>query len=113
MVPKNTNGPAYAEPSSYSVVREHSVQTQYWSGVLLVSSYLRRLSLRFLLNEILHHKPENGPDGTRTRICDLDRVLCSHCTTGPITSLKNLMTHPQGRESQRFRDVSKSGKEVG
>lgn len=29
---------------------------------------------------------ENGPGGTRTRICDLDRVLCSHYTTGPECS---------------------------
>jgi hypothetical protein len=32
--------------------------------------------------EQLLHKRENGPGGIRTRICDLDRVLCSHYTTG-------------------------------
>jgi hypothetical protein len=48
-----------------------------------VSSYLRRLSLRFLLNELLHHSGENGPGGIRTRICSFDRVLCSPYTTGP------------------------------
>jgi hypothetical protein len=29
------------------------------------------------------HSWENGPDGIRTRICDLDRVPCCHYTTGP------------------------------
>jgi hypothetical protein len=48
-----------------------------------MSSYLRRLSLRFLLDKLLHHNGENGPGGIRTRICDLDRVLCSPYTTGP------------------------------
>ena len=28
--------------------------------------------------------PESGPDGIRTRICDLRGVLCSHYTTGPL-----------------------------
>lgn len=27
---------------------------------------------------------ENGPDGIRTGICDLDRVPCSPYTTGPM-----------------------------
>ncbi len=33
--------------------------------------------------------PESGPDGIRTRICDLRGVLCSHYTTGPTL----LITH--------------------
>jgi|SRR5580692_6939805 hypothetical protein len=48
-----------------------------------MSSYLRRLSLRFLLDELLHHNRENGPGEIRTRICNFDRVLCSPYTTGP------------------------------
>jgi hypothetical protein len=52
-----------------------------------VSSYLRRLSLRFLPNKFLLHKRENGPGGIRTRICDCDRVLCFPYTTGPERSL--------------------------
>ena len=48
---KTTMAPRYAEPSNKSVVREHSVQQQYWSSGKIVSSYLRRLSLRFLLEQ--------------------------------------------------------------
>jgi hypothetical protein len=37
--------------------------------------------------KLLLHRWENGPGGIRTRICDLDRVLCCRCTTGPEQSL--------------------------
>ena len=33
--------------------------------------------------KLLLHRWESGPGGIRTRICDLDRVLCYRCTTGP------------------------------
>ena len=74
-------------PADRSHQQNHVVQAlclfQYLVRHMSVSSYLRRLSLRFLLNELLHHNGENGPGGIRTRICDCDRVLCSPYTTGP------------------------------
>ena len=63
-----------------------------------VSSYLRRLSLRFLLKRELLHIRENGPGGIRTRICDCDRVLCSPYTTGPACSVPRLA---QDRKAMR------------
>ena len=33
-------------------------------------------------------KPENGPGGTRTRICGFGRALCCHYTTGPECSFR-------------------------
>ena len=39
------------------------------------------------LAKLLLHRRENGPGGIRTRICDLDRVLCCRCTTGPERSV--------------------------
>ena len=55
---------------------KHSVQCQYLVRQGFLSSYLRRLSLPFLLDKLLHHNGENGPGGIRTRICNLDRELC-------------------------------------
>ena len=49
--------------------------------------------------KLILHKKENGPGGIRTRICDLDRVLCSRYTTGPErsfgvgTALGKVMRH--------------------
>ena len=63
-----------------------------------VSSYLRRLSLRFLLKRKLLHIRENGPGGIRTRIYDCDRVLCSPYTTGPACSVPGLA---QDRKAMR------------
>ncbi len=54
------------------------------------SSYLGRLSLCCLPNRSESSmNSENGPDGIRSGICDLDRVLCSRYTTGPVLSLRN------------------------
>jgi hypothetical protein len=39
---------------------------------------------------------ENGPGGIRTRICYLDRVLCSRYTTGPEASLWKPASHGKG-----------------
>jgi hypothetical protein len=39
--------------------------------------------------KLLLHRGESGPGGIRTRICDLDRVLCYRCTTGPERSLRD------------------------
>src|SRR5208283_3421882 len=47
------------------------------------SYFMGRVSLRFLPGDLLLHRRENGPGGIRTRICDLDRVLCCRYTTGP------------------------------
>lgn len=53
-----------------------------------VSSYLERVSLRYLPNRSSPpQNQENGPGGIRTRICNLDRVLCCRYTTGPERSL--------------------------
>ncbi len=70
-----------------------------------VSSYLRRLSLRFLLKRnLLRIRRENGPGGIRTRICDCDRVLCSPYTTGPACSVPRLaQDHKAMRHSSRIR----------
>jgi hypothetical protein len=55
-----------------------------------MSSYLGRLSLCCLPNRTESSTSrENGLDGIRTRICDLDRVLCSRYTTSPVLSLRN------------------------
>ena len=55
-----------------------------------MSSYLGRLSLCCLPNRTESStRRENGLDGIRTRICDLDRVLCSRYTTSPVLSLRN------------------------
>jgi hypothetical protein len=51
-----------------------------------MSSYPGRLSLGTLpkgTSLLFLHQTENGPSGIRTRICDLNGVLCSHHTTGP------------------------------
>ena len=83
-----TERPRFDRGHSKSVVSiEHSVQSQYrksdnscqvtWGDYLCIFSPLEVLLTRL-------RTWENGPDGTRTRICDLDRVLCSHYTTGPI-----------------------------
>jgi hypothetical protein len=47
------------------------------------------ISVFSLQAKLLLHRWENGPGGIRTRICDLDRVLCCRCTTGPEQSLCN------------------------
>jgi hypothetical protein len=52
--------------------------------VRALSSYLRKLSLySFPKKNSFSNHGENGSGGIRTRICDLDRVLCSHYTTDP------------------------------
>ena len=65
------------------------------------SSYLGRLSLRSLplLKSILH-RWENGPGGSRTRICDLDRVPCFRYTTGPDAKSLRIRRRTQGHKSQ-------------
>jgi hypothetical protein len=69
---------------------KHSVHPQYWTDARSMSSYLGRLSLCCLPNRTESPTSrENGLDGIRTRICDLDRVLCSRYTTSPVLSLRN------------------------
>src|SRR5271167_2630296 len=83
------------------IVKIRSVSTLSISVLVkhqAVSSYLRRLSLRFLLKRKLLHIRENGPGGIRTRICDCDRVLCSPYTTGPACSVPRLA---QDRKAMR------------
>jgi hypothetical protein len=72
-----------------------------------VSSYLRRLSLRFLLKRKLLHMRENGPGGIRTRICDCDRVLCSPYTTGPPCSVPRLAQDSKAMRHNSRARVSK------
>src|SRR5713226_5140144 len=85
--PRETEmAPNYPEPSKITWCKAlcpSSVLDRWCS----VSSYLGRLSLCCLPNRTeCFTNRENGPDGIRTRICDLDRVLCSRYTTGPVLS---------------------------
>lgn len=84
----NTNGSGCPEPSK-SRGATHSVQYQYSRLAWAMSSYLERLSLCSLPKmKLILHRRKNGPGGIRTRICDLDRVLCSRYTTGPESSVQ-------------------------
>ena len=79
---------------------KHSVHDQYWragqQSQVTRGDYLCVLSPK---RKLILHKKENGPGGIRTRICDLDRVLCSRYTTGPErsfgvgTALGKVMRH--------------------
>ncbi len=74
-------------PSARSHCKPRSVSTLSRSVLkneTAVSSYLGGLSLCFLpRRKFLLPRRENGPGGIRTRICGLDRVLCSRYTPGP------------------------------
>jgi hypothetical protein len=83
-----------------------------------MSSYLGRLSLCCLPNRTESSTSrENGLDGIRTRICDLDRVLCSRYTTSPVLSLRNdegyskIVDHNFSRRvSNRDKRIARFGK---
>src|SRR5713226_8745618 len=86
-----------------------------------MSSYLGRLSLCCLPNRTESSTSrENGLDGIRTGICDLDRVLCSRYTTSPVVSLRNDGGHSKTvdhnfsrRVSNRDKCILNLGKESG
>ena len=49
------------------------------------------------------------PAGFETRICDLDRVLCCHYTTGPEKSLSDSATLRKDLRHKFFARRSESG----
>lgn len=61
-----------------------------------------------------HAKPppntsrRNGPDGIRTRTCDLDGVLCFHYTTGPQVRLSAIRCGLHAESSRRARCLPKN-----
>jgi hypothetical protein len=75
-------------------------QLQYCSGSCRSQVTSGGLSLRFPPNETNPPQRENGPDGIRTRICDLDRVPCFRLHYGPTSSLQSRKPQTQGNRSQ-------------
>ncbi len=76
----DSNGSKRSEP-----LKVRSVSTLSCSVLMTVktaSSYFEEIISVFSPQKCPPRK-ENGPDGIRTRICDCDRVPCSHYTTGP------------------------------
>ena len=65
----------------------HSVHVQYWSEEARSQVTWREYLCVISPIETPPQNQENGPGGSRTRICDLDRVLCCRYTTGPEWSL--------------------------
>ena len=74
---------------SRHVVLSHSVQAQYCSSECGCQVTSGGLSLRSPLNETHPPQWENGPDGIRTRIFDLDRVPCYRLHHGPKSSFRS------------------------
>lgn len=65
-----------------------SCKSKYGTRVNESQDYLGSLPVQKLPDSGPNLQERRGPDGTRTRTIQLDRLMCSHYTTGPGSSLR-------------------------